>query len=461
MHQAFLVIAMLSLSCLWDSDTLRDEARLRPDVWEVISGQFARHSEAYYRSRVAAISALPTPDRVQRNDLAVACIRLKDLAWAEKVLTALRAEDAQEYEALSNFAVLRRNQGRFAEAVPLFEQALKLRPEGHLGLGDWTLRAVRWQARVVEDPTLAEREDFLGRPRAAEVDMFLTGKEVTSVAWDKLPADTQEHLRLLNLLLRNYTVFAEGFLTLGDELAAVDDNSLAIYAYVRALDLQHPATALLRQRIRAVATRVGRWSGPLHSIDDHGIERTVDEILAGARGELAKCTRWQDDFTRLEGVPVAAGKQPSFEETLAACTAKGITPYLPTTDVDRRAEVSSMWVDGLDLLKRRQFPAAEQILAKASTLAEKTMPDSGDRARLLIVYAASLSPQGGAAHLRMAAKALEEAERIFRGEADRDRASLDMTLGNLVLVYGALKDQKQVAAVTARLQALVQEPAKP
>lgn len=461
MHQAIILIAMLSCSCLWDSDTLRDEARLRPDVWEVISGQFARHGEAYYRSRVAAIGAVAAPDRTQRNDLAVACIRLKDLAWAEKVLTALRAEDGHEYEALSNFAVLRRNQGRFAEAVPLFEEALKLRPDGHLGLGDWTLRAVRWQARVADDPTLAEREDFLGRPRATEVEPFLGGKEATSVAWDKLPAETQEHLRLLMLLLRNYTVFAEGFLTLGDELAAVDDNTLAIYAYVRALDLQHPAAALVRQRVHSVATRVGRWTGPLHGMDEHGNERTVDEIIAAARGELAKCAQWQEDFARLEAVRVAAGTLPSFEETLAACAAKHITPYLPTTDTDRQAEVSSMWVDGLDLLKRRQFPAAEQILAKASALAEKVMPTWGDRARLLIAYAASLSPQGGAAHLKAAAKALEDAERIFRAETYPDRRSLDMTLANLELVYGALKDQKQASAATARRQALPQEPAKP
>ena len=152
-----LLLIPLSQSCLWDTDTLRDEANLRPDLWELVSGQVPAHGEAYYRQRVARIVALPTATREQRNDLAVAYIRLGDLPAADVVLTALRREDPGEYQALSNQAVLRRNQGDFLAAIPLFEQALALKPEGHLGLGDWTLQAVRYRQRTVENAVMAIR----------------------------------------------------------------------------------------------------------------------------------------------------------------------------------------------------------------------------------------------------------------------------------------------------------------
>jgi len=452
MNQALMAALMaMSLSCIWDSDTLRDEAKLRPDVWEVISGQFAHHGDAYYRKRVATITAMANPDRTMRNDLAVAYIRLKEHDLADKALAQLRAEDAGEYEALSNFAVLRRNQGRFAEAVPLFAEALKLKPEGHLGLGDWTMRAVRWQAKVKDDPAVATQEDFLGRVRTSEMAGY--EPQARSVAWDKLPPEKQDMLRRLNLLLRNYTVFAEGFVTLGDELAGIGDNSLAVYAYVRALDLAHPAPDFVTRRIVETASRVGRWGAPLN-MDDGGTARAIAALIAGVRSDLASCGKWGQAFTTLEAEAVAKGAMPSFEDTLAQCSAQGIATYLPTTDGDRRSEVYSAWIEGLDLLKHRQWPDAEKVLAKAVAQAEQVLAHDQDRGRLLIAYAASLSPQGGALRLKAAAKALEDAEGIFRLESPPSRELLDMDLGNLEKVYDALHQPGRVAEVSKRRQQL-------
>ncbi len=444
-------IMAMGLSCLWDTDTLRDEATLRPDVWEVISGQFAHHGDAYYRSRIATITAMAKPDRVLRNDLAVAYIRLKEHDPAEKVLAQLRTEDAGEYEALSNFAVLRRNQGRFAEAVPLFEEALKLKPEGHLGLGDWTMRAVRWQAKVHDDPAFATREDFLGRERKADVPLQLDDKK--SIAWDKLPAEKQDLLRRLNLLLRNYTFFAEGFVTLGDELASISDNSLAVYAYVRALDLNHPAADIVTQRILQTAMRVQRWGAPLNSTDG-GSARALSALIAEVRTDLASCGKWSQSFTAIEAEAVAKGAMPSFEETLAQCASRGVATYLPTTNADRRTEVFSAWIEGMDLLKRRQLPEAEKALSKTAILAEKVLGNEENRGSILMSYAASLAPQGGAVRLKKAAKALEDAEGVFRSASQPSPELLDMVLSNLEKVYDALHEPGKVAEVAKRKQQL-------
>jgi tetratricopeptide (TPR) repeat protein len=448
MHNALLsLLVALSIGCLWDSDTLRDEALLRPDAWEVVSGQVPAHGEAYYRHRVATITALASPDRTQRNDLAVALIRLGDLVAAERVLVPLHAEQPDEYEALSNLAVLRRNQGRFAEAVPLFERALELHPDGHLGLGDWTLRAVRWQARVAADPALAAREDFLDRERKSSQPFI---DEQLSLPWDKLPAEQRDRLQKLTLLLRNYRKFAEGYLVLGDELVEIGDNSLACYAYIRALELQHPDDGLVIDHLLGAASKVERWNGALLGGDVAKRDAQLMAITKGIRADLAECRAWNEAFTAQEDRLVADGREPALEETLAALRAAKIEPHLPMSDADRRAQVHSTWAEGLTLLKQRKFPAAEKELAKAARLADPLMHDDDDRARLLVAYAASLSPQGGKAKLQAAATALVEAERILRAQADPDPETLAMTLGNLVAVHEALGDQEAAANAAQR-----------
>jgi len=162
MHTILSALCLIAFGCLWDSDTLRDEASLRPDAWEVITGQYPRHGEAYYRLRIAQLGLVAVPDRQQRIDLAAAQIRLKDFAAAERVLASLIAEAPDVYEAITDLAVLRRNQGRPAEAVPLFERALALHPAGHLGLGDWTLRGALAGAGTCRSVTCGTRE-FPGR----------------------------------------------------------------------------------------------------------------------------------------------------------------------------------------------------------------------------------------------------------------------------------------------------------
>ena len=450
MHPILAVVAFLGFSCLWDSDTLRDEALLRPDVWEVISGQIPRHGEAYYRTRIAQIGAVAKPDRVQLNDLAVAHIRLKEFDQAEKILLGLREVDAADYEALSNLAVLTRNRGNFVQAVPLFEQALKLHPDGHLGLGDWTLRAVQWQALAAQTSALAEKNNFLGEPRP-ELTWYNTSDTTNSAAWDKLPEKQQDRLRMLNLLLRSYPVFAEGYVTLGDTLADNGDNTLAIESYIRALDLEHPYPDLLRKRIKAVGSRISGWSA---LFEGPGSEASLNKLITHMREQLIACRAWNASFLKQEETFLAQGKQPSFDETLAQLKASGISTHIPFGGDDRRAQIFSTWIEGVDLLKKKQWAAAEKVLAKAVAEAKVEMPGDADYARLLTVYAASLSPQGGQRSLRAASTALNEAENILRKSKSPDPEILDLVLGNLELVENALKEPTKANQAKERREQL-------
>jgi hypothetical protein len=310
------------------------------------------------------------------------------------------------------------------------------------------LKAVIWQACVADEREYARRKDFLGRDRVP-LDLFLRQNEAASLPWDKLPQERQDRLRLLTLLLRNYVKFAEGFLVLGDELAEAGDNQLALCAYARAFDLEHPATDLVREHFLAVASRIERWSGQLRgSVLER--ERTMGEISEQLRQQEVKSMVWRGAFIRLEGDALRRGEFPSFAETSARMAADGVSVYLPFTEADRRALIYSAWIEGIDLVKKKQWADAEPILAKACAQAKELMPKEGYRARLLIVYAASLSPQGGEKRLRAAAQALNEAESILRVDSMIDRESIDLVLGNLEKVYAALGDDDKAAEAKDR-----------
>jgi tetratricopeptide (TPR) repeat protein len=389
--------------------------------------------------------------------VAAAYIRLGRHAEADTILTAIRKADEQRYEPVSNYAVSLRNQGRFAESLPLFELALVLHPEGHLGLGNWTLRAVRWQASVATDPTFAEQENFLGEKRASFEDSLPVQENAGSRAWDLLPPDQQEQLRKLNLLLRNYYVFADGYFTLGDELVKIGDHHLALYAYVRALDLQHPCESLVNKRILFAAGRTARWGVPLQTVTKNN-QDVLGDILSHVREELLKCSSWRDQFFTLENEAVLQGKFPSFEETQQRLKDKKIVPYMPFTDEDRRSAIYSLWIEGIDLVQKKRWQAAEKVLTRAVTQAEAVMPQTGDHARLLMVYAASLSPQGGEKNLRSALVLLNKAEQYLRLEKNSDVESLNMVLGNLALLYETVGETQMVKQVNERRAALPRDP---
>lgn len=445
MHTILSALCLIAFGCLWDSDTLRDEASLRPDAWEVITGQYPRHGEAYYRLRIAQLGLVVVPDRQQRIDLAAAQIRLKQFAAAERALASLIAEAPDVYEAITDLAVLHRNQGRPAEAVPLFERALALHPAGHLGLGDWTLRAARWQARVLADPLHAARENFLGEPRVA----MAVAEWTEGGPWDQLPPATRDRLQKHLLLLRSYPSFAEGYATLGDELSGIGDRTLALYAYARALELQHPDPKLVTGRLHAAAAQTLRW-GSQFMEEAQRPAAAAAALAADLQQELTRCRAWQDAFVRAEDAAVARKHLPSFAETLAAMPATAAAVYLPSARADRRKAVDKAWVEGLEALRQRDFPAAERVLGKATTLAKTELADHSDRARLLVAFAASLSPQGGEARLRQAAAALIEAERLLRTHDAGNTTDLRMVLGNLALVHEALHEPALSAQDRAR-----------
>ena len=78
-------------ACLWDRDTLDQEAKKLPGAIEAIVGYIDRNPPLYYQMRLDRIVALDREGKASLNDLdsaAVACERLGDstaaIGWMEK-----------------------------------------------------------------------------------------------------------------------------------------------------------------------------------------------------------------------------------------------------------------------------------------------------------------------------------------------------------------------------------------
>lgn len=74
-----ILISNQSFACLWDRDTLAEEAKGRPDLVRIVTGWFDRYPPRYYQMRLdrVAVDLKSAPaDLALHDDAAVACDRL-------------------------------------------------------------------------------------------------------------------------------------------------------------------------------------------------------------------------------------------------------------------------------------------------------------------------------------------------------------------------------------------------
>ncbi|MBX7132353.1 MAG: hypothetical protein K1X67_06715 [Fimbriimonadaceae bacterium] len=146
-------IVASATACLWDRDTLDQEAKKMPGAVEAIVGYIDRNPTLYYQMRLDRIVALDREGKASLDDLdsaAVACERLGDstaaIAWMEKKLKRLRGQESMEdryrYHAnLGTFYVHRwfRDGGNAEKPEDLrrglteLQAAVRINPNAHYG----------------------------------------------------------------------------------------------------------------------------------------------------------------------------------------------------------------------------------------------------------------------------------------------------------------------------------------
>lgn len=231
----FALLSVLPASaCLWDRDTLREEAKGKLDTVKAITGWFDRYPAKYYEMRLDRVTREleQKPDSLDlHDDAGVACSRLgrhdEAIAWMTKkgeVLASRRPEETKEeryryYSNLGTFQLIRwivmPEKERAHDLTDLkaseafIKQALELNPDAHFGREKFQYMLIRWLLDAQGPPEygtanfLHLEQDRMMMPRGypGEVDFSLeearkglTGLIQLGAAWESV--DTFQTLQL-------------------------------------------------------------------------------------------------------------------------------------------------------------------------------------------------------------------------------------------------------------------------
>ncbi len=181
MLRSLLILVLLAgqtFACLWDRDTLAEEAKGRLDLVRIITGWFDRYPPDYYQMRLVRVTrelrSAPN-DLSLYDDAAVACDRLgrpdEAIEWMAKkkaVLDSLPGKDTKDhrYRYLSNLGTFHlhrwitqpeaRRQADLSdlkESEKLVAKAIEENPDAHFGREIYQLMAIRWLLWDGANPT--------------------------------------------------------------------------------------------------------------------------------------------------------------------------------------------------------------------------------------------------------------------------------------------------------------------
>jgi tetratricopeptide (TPR) repeat protein len=189
-----------------------EEKQLTGDLLKLITGQFAQHGPAFYTNEVTTLTAklMESPDDVEaRNDLAAAQLKMGEYETALTLFDEIEKSHPGRYRTQANLGVLRKKMGDFDVAAKHIENSLKIKPEGHLGLGDYYLKMLRWMKEVESLGDPGPAKNFLGVSYSAGPKATVASKDFN-----------REHI--VTLIKADWH-FADAMLVLGDALF-VEEN---------------------------------------------------------------------------------------------------------------------------------------------------------------------------------------------------------------------------------------------
>ncbi len=136
----FTIVACMTIpsakACLWDTDTLQMERSRFPEVLELITGKFLRHSPAFYQWRINDRHKRLQNDESSKaiyNDLAVA---FDKTGQHDKAIATIDSKDKLwpgEYETLANKGTFLIHSGKFEEGLTFIRKAIEINPDAHFG----------------------------------------------------------------------------------------------------------------------------------------------------------------------------------------------------------------------------------------------------------------------------------------------------------------------------------------
>lgn len=344
----FLIVVQLFArpvgACVNTRYSRAEEEQITGDVVRLIMGQFAHHGPAFYQEqlRVTAKELAADPDNVEaRNDRAVAFLKLARYNEAIAEFEKIERTAPNRYRTHANLGVLHKKLGDFPRAAEHIEKSLAIQPGGHLGLGDYYLRMIRWLGRIKDMRNSGEEPvNFLNIPYAA-------GSAATAEA-------AVTNREFLETLIKADHRFTDALFVLGDVLLEAGDTELAYRAYERARMLDHPFSDRIRDRQRQIRKR---WEKEL--------PRKEGYILPGTRflrDEISRETRqaekWVAAFQAQEAKLLDGSGKADFAVVKSALKEAGVeeptylmASFIKGEEINHGGpKENSMWLVGAGLV---------------------------------------------------------------------------------------------------------------
>ena len=151
-------------ACLWDRDTIEMERQTFPEVADLITGKFPRHSDALYEWRIEDREArlAEDPDDLEAmDDLAVALDKLERHGEAIAVMQDALLIDPGRYETHANLGTFFVHAGELEPGLAHIERALEINPDAHFGRERYQLWLVQYAMQAGGRLPLAAEDDYL------------------------------------------------------------------------------------------------------------------------------------------------------------------------------------------------------------------------------------------------------------------------------------------------------------
>ena len=291
-----------------------------------------RHAPGYYKARLVEIEAelAQNPESLEaRYDAAVAWLQLGAFKKAHQHLDQAEAIAPGRYKGLSNRAVLLEREGRFDDAVKLWAKVLDTNPGAHFRAGWLHPRLVTWRAQLQTKG--APEKDLFGK---AYNDSPYSGSraygearsyiESRGLKWDRDEYDT---VGAVASMVRANPESPEMMFQLGRVLHNEMDLNFALWAYAKALRLEHPRPKIVRGLISDI---FGHWKETLSHKRSSLRVTSIDDALASLTTQFDAADRYTAAYMAEEVRLIAAeGSFPTADMIRASLAKAGIHRITP------------------------------------------------------------------------------------------------------------------------------------
>ena len=302
------------VACLWDYDTLEMERQQFPELAELISGKFLRHSTAFYEWRIADRQKRirETPGDVSLyDDLAVAYDKT---GHHEKAIeTILKVQDLKpdRYETLANLGTFHIHSGDFEAGLEFIGRAIEINPQAHFGREVYQRLLVEYVLQQRGDGPLPQPmsdDDAAFGPRGFATFVLEKQTGSKSSSGDEIERAIKGVSGMLHFGHHDSPVLLEALADLLMAKSGGEHRHLATRAWLKAsYSVQDKAIAAeYRKRADQTLSMQTPGIGQHHRFE-------LDEYEKRFKAEVAAADAWFDGIRENESRWIAAGKDADEE----------------------------------------------------------------------------------------------------------------------------------------------------